>query len=107
MKTSVVMSTYNGEKYITEQLDSLRTQSQSADEVIIADDCSTDHTVEIVRRYINQHNLSDWQVIVNQHNKGWRRNFMEAMWSASGDLIFPCDQDDIWRNDKIKVIRSQ
>ncbi|MBB1070169.1 glycosyltransferase [Limosilactobacillus sp. RRLNB_1_1] len=104
MKTSVVMSTYNGEKYITEQLDSLHTQSQLADEVIIADDCSTDHTVEIVRRYINQNNLNNWKVIVNQHNKGWRRNFMEAMWSASGDLVFPCDQDDIWRNDKIKIM---
>ena len=95
MKTSVVISTYNGEKYIIEQLDSLRKQSRPADEVIIADDCSSDHTVDIVKQYINQNKLNSWQVIVNDHNKGWRRNFMETMWNATGDLIFPCDQDDI------------
>ena len=104
MKTSVVISTYNGEKYIIEQLDSLRKQSRPADEVIIADDCSSDHTVDIVKQYINQNKLNSWQVIVNDHNKGWRRNFMETMWNATGDLIFPCDQDDIWRTDKIEIM---
>lgn len=54
MKTSVVMSTYNGEEYIIEQLDSLRNQSRPADEVLIADDCSTDNTVDIVRNYIKK-----------------------------------------------------
>lgn len=104
MKTSVVMSTYNGEKYIIEQLDSIRTQSKDADEVIIADDCSTDDTVKIVENYITKYNLINWHLTVNKQNKGWRRNFMEAMWSSSGDLVFPCDQDDIWRHDKIEIM---
>lgn len=104
MKTSVVMSTYNGEEYIIEQLDSLRNQSRPADEVLIADDCSTDNTVDIVRNYIKKNNLTTWKLVVNKQNKGWRRNFMEAMWSTSGDLVFPCDQDDIWRQDKIEIM---
>ena len=104
MKTSVVMSTYNGEEYIIEQLDSLRNQSRPADEVLIADDCSTDNTVDIVRNYIKKNNLTTWKLVVNKQNKGWRRNFMEAMWSTSGDLVFPCDQDDIWRLDKIEIM---
>ena len=50
MKTSVVLSTYNGEKYLVEQLDSIKNQTLSADEVVICDDCSNDNTVEIVRK---------------------------------------------------------
>ncbi len=101
MKTSIVMSTYNGEKYIVDQLESLRKQSKSPDEVLIFDDRSTDHTVEIVTNYIQDNNLKNWQIKVNQQNKGWRQNFMDGMWESSGDIVFPCDQDDIWLPDKI------
>ena len=54
---SVVMATYNGEKYILEQLDSIRNQSISIDEVIICDDCSIDNTVNIIKQYINDYSL--------------------------------------------------
>lgn len=102
LSVSVVISSYNGEKYIIEQLDSIRKQTQRVDEVIIADDCSTDNTVSLVNNFIEKYDLSNWKIIVNNENKGWRRNFMEAMWSSNGDLVFPCDQDDIWRNDKVE-----
>ena len=55
MKISILISSYNGEQYIREQLDSLRKQTRKPDEVIIADDCSTDHTVELAHEYINAH----------------------------------------------------
>ena len=57
MKISIVLSTYNGSKYIIEQLDSLRLQSQSVNEVLISDDCSQDNTVQIIRKYISSYNL--------------------------------------------------
>ena len=54
MKTSVVLSTYNGEQYIIEQLESIKNQTRIPDEVLIYDDCSTDQTVELVRNFIDK-----------------------------------------------------
>ena len=102
MKTSIVMSTYNGEKYIVDQLESIRKQSKMPDEVLIFDDCSTDQTVEIVTNYIQDNGLNNWKIKVNHQNKGWRQNFMDGMWLSSGDIVFPCDQDDIWHEDKLQ-----
>ncbi|MFT8823814.1 glycosyltransferase, partial [Liquorilactobacillus satsumensis] len=105
MKTSIVMSTYNGQQYIIEQLESIRSQSRIADEVLIFDDCSTDKTVELVRQFITRYNLSSsWKIMVNKQNKGWRRNFIEGLWLSHGDIVFTCDQDDIWRQDKIALM---
>ena len=106
MKTSVVLSTYNGEKYIIEQLESIKNQTRIPDEVLIYDDCSTDQTVELVRNFIDKNRLDAWKLEVNQHNKGWKKNFMDGIWSASGDLVFPCDQDDIWEIDKIEKMSN-
>ncbi|MDO4218920.1 MAG: glycosyltransferase [Synergistaceae bacterium] len=95
-KISLVMATYNGEKYIVEQLDSIKNQTRSADEVIIADDCSTDATVEIIEKYITENDLSSsWRLVVNPVNKGWQKNFMDLINMATGDIIFLSDQDDI------------
>lgn len=106
MKISVVLSTYNGEKYIVQQLDSILNQKRVADEVLIFDDCSTDNTVEMVKEFIANHNLRHWKFVENKKNKGWKRNFMEGIWCASGDLIFPCDQDDIWMLDKLEIMEK-
>lgn len=57
MKTSVVLSTYNGEQYIIEQLESIKNQTRIPDEVLIYDDCSTDQTVELVRNFIDKNRL--------------------------------------------------
>lgn len=102
MKISVVLSTYNGEKYLREQLESIRNQKLQADEVIISDDCSSDSTVQVAQSFINKYHLSNWRVIVNKTNRGWMINFKESLKQASGDLIFPCDQDDIWHEDKLQ-----
>ncbi|KRL76582.1 glycosyltransferase [Ligilactobacillus equi] len=106
MKLSIVMSTYNGQKYILEQLESLRLQKRQADEVLIFDDGSTDETVQIITSYIEEHGLNTWNLTINPQNKGWRRNFMEGMWQSTGDLVFTCDQDDIWREDKLEIMEK-
>ena len=103
---SVVMATYNGEKYLLEQLDSIKDQTVSPDEVIICDDRSTDNTQTIVEDYIAKHNLEGWHFIVNEKNLGYGNNFHQAVGRATGDLIFFSDQDDIWAPDKIEIMRK-
>lgn len=101
-KISVVMTTYNGEKYLLEQLESLRNQTLKIDEVIIMDDCSTDETPRLIRKYITDNKLNGWKLIENQTNQGWKKNFKLGFDSATGEYIFPCDQDDIWHLDKVQ-----
>ncbi|WP_455056776.1 glycosyltransferase [Jutongia sp.] len=102
MKISVVISTYNGSRYIQEQLDSIRNQTRMPDEVLIFDDDSSDNTYEIISDYINLFKLDNWKLQKNPRNYGWRKSFMHAISCATGDLIFTADQDDIWCLDKIE-----
>ena len=102
MKTSIVLTTYNGAKYIIDQLESIYNQTYHLDEVLIFDDGSTDNTPELVRKFINDNNLVDWQFTVNHKNKGWRRNFMDGLCVARGNIVFLADQDDVWRPEKIE-----
>ncbi|URI13640.1 glycosyltransferase [Ligilactobacillus salivarius] len=61
------------------------------------DDGSDYGTVEFIKKYIAFDKLDKvWKLIVNQENKGWRKNFVEGIWSFKGDLVFPCDQDDVY-----------
>ena len=103
---SIAMATYNGIKYIGEQLDSLRAQTLPPDEVIIADDKSTDGTYEFCRDYIERYDLTGWRVYQNEHNIGVRKNFRDVMAKCTGEYIFTCDQDDIWMPEKIRVMLS-
>jgi glycosyltransferase involved in cell wall biosynthesis len=104
---SVVMATYNGERNIIEQLDSLKNQTCLIDELLIYDDGSTDQTVEIIQKYIDEHHLENWKVTVNPVNKGWRQNFIDLLVQAQGTYVFPCDQDDVWHIDKIEKMSTK
>jgi len=102
MKISICMCTYNGEKYLEEQLDSLVNQSRKPDEIIVYDDGSKDGTVEIIEKYAVQYPAMHWCIVKNKQNVGWRVNFKNAVESTTGDIIFFCDQDDIWMPDKLE-----
>lgn len=104
MKTSLIMAVYNGEKYLKEQLDSIRNQTLKLDEVIIIDDCSTDNSATFIKNYIIDNNLIDWQLLFNGTNLGYRKNFKKGLSIATGDIIFLCDQDDRWHIDKIETM---
>ncbi len=105
MIVSVAMATYNGASYINEQLDSILNQSRAVDEVLICDDCSKDNTVAIVQEFIQQYQLQNkWRIEVNEKNLGFGSNFNQAVLKTTGDLIFFCDQDDIWVEDRIQVM---
>ncbi len=96
------MTTYCGEKFLKEQLVSLLDQKRAADEVVICDDCSMDSTAQMVRSFIQEHHLKHWKFVVNEQNLGYVENFRKAMGLTTGDLVFPCDQDDVWFSDKIQ-----
>lgn len=98
---SVVMATYNGEKYIEKQLESILNQSLIPDEVIIRDDGSSDATVQLVKDFIQKNKLSTWNIEVNDKNLGYKKNFANLLSLAKGDYIFLSDQDDEWISDKI------
>lgn len=104
---SVIVAVYNGEKYIIDQLESIRNQDLQVDEVLITDDCSTDETYQLCNSYINKNKLNDkWKIKRNSHNKGYFKNFMDGISETSGDIIFLADQDDIWKKEKTKVMCS-
>ena len=98
MKISVCMATYNGAKYITEQLQSILSQLGENDEVVISDDGSLDDTLDIIRGF------SDGRIklIKNQSSfHGVVPNFNNALMHATGDVVFLSDQDDIWLDDRV------
>lgn len=100
---SIGMATYNGEKYIEEQLDCIYHQTRKPDEVIICDDGSGDQTVTIIRDYIDRNNLSDsWHLYINEENKGYPGNFYYVMELCTGRFVFLADQDDIWHEKKLE-----
>lgn len=105
-KISVIMAVYNGEKYILPQLESIWNQTCLPSEVLIFDDGSTDATVQIITTFIDKHGLINWRLICNKENKGWKRNFIEGLKEANGELIFTADQDDIWHPKKLEIMSS-
>lgn len=105
MKTvSVVMCTYNGSRYLREQLDSLMSQTYPLHELIVQDDGSTDGTVAIAEEYRQRYPEANITVFRNSRQLGFNRNFFDACSKASGELIACCDQDDIWSERKIEIL---
>ncbi len=94
------MATYNGAKYIREQMDSILSQTLKPDEIIVVDDCSADETVSILHEYKTKCNI---KIYLNSENCGVNRNFEKAISLAEGDYIFISDQDDVWFPEKIKT----
>lgn len=96
---SIAMATYNGEKFIKEQLDSILCQICKQDEIIISDDGSTDNTLNIIKSY-NDNRIK----IINGPHDGVKQNFANAISKCKGKYIFLSDQDDIWMVDKISIV---
>ena len=96
------MATYNGEKYLREQLDSILLQTYIDWEFVVCDDCSKDSTVEILKSY--QEKDERIKIFVNERNLGFKKNFERAMGLCNGDYIALCDQDDIWHENHLEVL---
>ncbi len=105
MKISVAMCTYNGAKYLQEQLDSIAAQSRLPDLLVVCDDCSDDDTPAIIERFAA---AAPFEVNIqrNAQNLGLLQNFEKAISLCTGDAIALCDQDDVWLPQKLQRIES-
>jgi glycosyltransferase involved in cell wall biosynthesis len=100
---SVVLCTYNGERYLPAQLESLAGQTRLPDELIVQDDGSTDATARIVRDFARSARF-DVRLFENPARLGVTGNFASALRRATGDLLTVCDQDDVWLPEKLAVL---
>ncbi len=94
------MATYNGERYICDQLESILRQLDKDDEVIISDDASIDKTVDFIESF----NDKRIKLLRNDTFRSPVKNFENALRHSTGDIIFLSDQDDIWQENKVKVM---
>jgi len=102
MKVSVVLAVYNGEKFLREQIESLLQQTHAIDEFVIIDDHSNDNSIKVIESY----NFPARQLIKHKVNVGPIKTFEEGIKKTTGDIIFLCDQDDIWEAKKVETFLS-
>jgi len=102
-KISVALCTYNGESYLSEQLESIIKQTLPSDEIIVCDDCSTDSTLKILNEFSKISSVP-LKIYMNEKNLGVSKNFEKAISLCTGDIIFLSDQDDLWFPEKIEKV---
>jgi glycosyltransferase involved in cell wall biosynthesis len=105
IKFSVALCTYNGEKYIYDQLVSIENQTFSPDEIVICDDRSRDGTIDIVKFFAKKSNIPV-NIHINKFNLGFSNNFIKCASLCRGDWICFSDQDDVWLPNKIEKIND-
>lgn len=103
MKKSVCVCSYNGEKYIEEQLNSIINQTKKVDEIILCDDNSSDNTVAVAKKVLELSEI-EYKIFVNIPNKGVTKNFEFCCQQSTGEIIFFSDQDDVWMPDKVEKV---
>lgn len=99
-KVAVLLSTYNGEKYLEEQLNSLCNQTYSNLEIVIRDDGSSDGTCDLIKKYQQKHNNIKFE---EGTNLGFIKSFFCLLELADADYYAYCDQDDIWLENKVEL----
>lgn len=106
MKLSVALCTYNGSKYLKQQLDSIINQTVSINQIVVCDDQSSDDTMEILNQY-NAKYPELFAIYQNEKNLRSNKNFEKAISLCDGDFILLSDQDDVWRCDKVEKIMQK
>jgi glycosyltransferase involved in cell wall biosynthesis len=106
LRISIALATYNGSAFLREQLASIASQTRLPDEVVVRDDRSEDDTLAIVEAFAR---TAPFPIHFerNEDRLNFRANFMKAAAACSGDLIAFCDQDDIWRHDKLACVAAE
>lgn len=105
MKLSVAICTYNGARFLDEQLQSIAAQTRPPDELVVCDDCSTDDTAQIVETFAAAAPFPV-SLYVNEQNIGSTQNFAQAIDLCTGDAIALSDQDDVWFPEKLERIEA-
>ncbi|NBC56698.1 MAG: glycosyltransferase [Bacteroidetes bacterium] len=101
---SIVLCTFNGEKFIKEQIESILSQTYTNFELIICDDNSTDSTAYILEGYAQKDDRI--KLLMNNKKLGYIKNFEKGIAQTRGEYIALSDQDDIWNNDKILKLQT-
>jgi glycosyltransferase involved in cell wall biosynthesis len=104
-KLSVALCTFNGERFLSEQLASIAAQTRLPDELVVCDDVSSDRSTAIVREFAEKTRFPV-RVEVNETNLGSTRNFARAIELCSGDIIVLADQDDVWLPHKLATLEA-
>ena len=104
-RISIALCTYNGERFLEQQLDSLLAQDHQPLELVACDDGSTDGTWAILQRYAPRFGRA--QLLRNASNLGVHANFQQALLACQGEWIAPCDQDDIWEPHKLSRLLAE
>ncbi len=102
---SVAMATFNGARHIIQQIDSLLRQTTPLDELVITDDRSSDATLDLVREHLGG-STYPVRIFQNDRRLGYGRNFLRAAMLCRSEYVAFCDQDDVWREDKIQSIQE-
>lgn len=101
-KISVAVCTYNGEKFLRQQIDSILNQTLKVDEIVVCDDGSTDKTSQILGDY--QKKFPEiFRIYINEKNLRSVKNFEKAVSLCTGEIIFLSDQDDVWEKNKVEA----
>lgn len=100
---SVAIATYNGEKYIVEQLESIINQTVRPAEIIISDDGSTDGTLNVAETFLNKHKVP-FKILKHEENHGVIGNFSNAILNCKFSVVFTSDQDDVWLSNKAEEL---
>ena len=107
MKYSIAMCTFNGEKYILEQLNSILSQTILPEQIVVIDDDSQDNTWLLINDFSRNNLNVGWNIEKNSFNLGYVKNYEKAIRKCSNDIIFLSDQDDIWKEDKAERIITE
>lgn len=96
MKINIILITYNQAQYIQQVLESILMQEISCEvEIIVADDCSTDNTLEIIKEYKNKSPFT-FTYLEKEHNVGYNKNYQQAFVACTGDYVAIMEGDDYW-----------
>ena len=101
IRISAAVATYTGERYIREQIDSIWKNLSKEDEIIISDDGSSDHTLEILKEYEGKEIPVK---VIKGPGLGIKQNINAALKECRGEYIFLADQDDVWTDDKVEKV---
>jgi glycosyltransferase involved in cell wall biosynthesis len=104
-RISVAMCTYNSERFVGGQLESIRNQTRPPDELVICDDGSSDGTMEYVARYAESAPF-EVRVHVNERNLGSTKNFEQAIGLCEGQIVVMSGDDDVWHPDKLEAVEE-
>ena len=108
LRCAMVLCSWNGERYLPQQLDSLRAQTQRIDQFVLSDDGSTDGSWNLLQAYAEEQRANGVDVILhhNPQPSGYIKHFEQALARADADVLFTCDQDDVWDPEKVAMMMA-